>query len=74
MHRKPLGVKTPAELFEFDPAEWAAPDDDGSWRTPFTRWKAARHAWVEAHSDTPLGDMLDVLRGEVRVKRGLGWP
>ena len=49
--------------------EWAAPGDGGLCSL-FRRWQVARHAWVEAHPDSELGDMLDVLRGEVQVKRG----
>lgn len=48
----------------------AAPGDEGSWFPAFRRWQVARHAWVETHPDSELGDMLDVLRGEVQVKRG----
>jgi hypothetical protein len=70
MHRLPPAVKMPAELLAFRRDEWAAPDDGTSWALPFRRWQVARHAWVETHPDSELGDMLDVLRGEVQVKRG----
>jgi hypothetical protein len=71
MHRKPADVKTPAELVTFCREEWVAPDDGVSWGLPFRRWQVARHAWVKAYPDSELGDMLDVLRAEVRLKRGL---
>jgi hypothetical protein len=71
MHRRPPGVKTPGELLRFRRDEWFAPDDGASWALPFRRWQVARHAWVDTPPDSELGDMLDVLRGEVQVKRGL---
>ena len=71
MHRLPPAVKIPAELLTFCREEWVAPDDGTSWALPFRRWQVARHAWVETHPDSELGDLLDVLRGEVQVKRGL---
>ena len=70
MHRLPPAVKIPAELLTFRREEWMAPDDGSSWGPAFRRWQVARHAWVEAHPDSQLGDMLDVIRGEVQVKRG----
>ena len=70
MHRRPPDVKTPAELLTFRREEWVAPDDGVSWGLPFRRWQVARHAWVKAYPDSELGDMLDVLRAEVQVKRG----
>jgi hypothetical protein len=70
MRRLPPDVKTPAELVTFRVEEWAATDDEGAWGPAFRRSQVARHAWVEAHPDSELGDMLDVLRGEVQVKRG----
>jgi hypothetical protein len=70
MHRLPPAVKIPAELLTFCREEWVAPDDGTSWALPFRRWQVARHAWVEAHPDSELGDMFDVLRAEVQVKRG----
>jgi hypothetical protein len=71
MHRLPPGVKTPAELLTFRREEWMATDDESSWGPAFRRWQVARHAWVETHPDSELGDLLDVLRGEVQMKRGL---
>ena len=71
MHRLPPAVKIPGELLTFHRAEWAAPDDGSSWALPFWRWQLARHAWVETHPDSELGDMLDVIRAEVQLKRAL---
>jgi hypothetical protein len=69
-HRLPPAAKIPGELLTFRLEEWAAPGDEGSWSPAFRRWQVARHAWVGTHPDSELGDMLDVLRGEVQVKRG----
>jgi hypothetical protein len=71
MHRLPPAVKIPGELLEFSREEWAAPDDGTSWGLPFRRWQVARHAWVETHPDSILGDMLDAIRAEAQLKRGL---
>lgn len=58
----------PAELLEFNVEEWTAPDDE-SWHPAFRRWQLARHAWVQTHPDTILGDIIDVLLGETMVRR-----
>ena len=58
-----------AELVKFDADEWAAPGDQ-DWRQAFARWKTARRQWVKTHgADTELGDMIDVLYGEMQVRR-----
>ncbi len=71
MHLRPPAVKIPGELLSFRREEWVAPDDGPSWALPFRRWQVARHAWVETHPDSDLGDMLDVIRAEVQLKHGL---
>jgi hypothetical protein len=71
MHRLPPAVKIPGQLLEFRFEEWAAPDDGPSWAPVFRRWQLARHAWVQTHPNSELGDMLDVIRAEVQLKRRL---
>ena len=62
-------AQPPAELVKFDTDEWAAPGDQG-WQQAFQRWKVARRQWVKTHgADTELGDMIDVLYGEMQVRR-----
>src|SRR4029453_12240802 len=53
-HRRPVSAPTPAELLAFSAAEWAAPDDDASWRA-YARWQEARRAYSKAHPDSELG-------------------
>ena len=59
MHRLPPAVKILGELLKFCRDEWVAADDGSSWSPAFRRWQVAGNAWVEAHSDSELGDMLD---------------
>jgi hypothetical protein len=54
---------------DFDPKEWVEPGDQ-TWEQVFRHWQLARHAWVEKHpGESVLGDLLDCLRDEVRMKR-----
>jgi hypothetical protein len=69
-HRKPPSTQTPAELVEFDPAEWSAPAE-ASWQQGFSRWKTARRAWIDEHPDSTLGDLIDVLRVDLLTLREL---
>lgn len=71
VHRLPPAVKIPGELFKFCREEWVAPMMGrlGLLRFGVGRLRGMR-GW-KAHPDSELGDMLDVLRGEVQVKRGL---
>jgi hypothetical protein len=56
----------PPELFTFDPADWPAES--------FELWQAARRDWVKAHPGSPLGNMLDLLRGERKARAEYkGW-
>jgi hypothetical protein len=65
IRRLPPGVQTPSELSMFRREEWMA---HGSSRGPeFRRWQVVRHACVEAHPGSELGDMLDVLQAEVQM-------
>lgn len=67
-HFKPVPIEPRAELLDFDPAEWVTPGD-ALWASAFRRWQLARHAWVEKHpNQSVLGDLLDCLRDEVRMK------
>lgn len=66
MHRRPVRVPTPAELVVFSEEEWAAPDDEASWRA-FQRWQDARRVYGKAHPDSELGSVLDQVRFERRV-------
>jgi hypothetical protein len=59
--RVPPSTPTPGELTRFNPSEWAAPGET-SWQLGFSRWKAARRAWIDQHPDSTLGDLIDVLR------------
>ena len=52
IHRKPVRMATPAELLMFSEDEWAAPDDEASWRA-FERWKDARRSYCKAHLRLP---------------------
>jgi hypothetical protein len=69
VRRRPVSVAPPPELFVFNPADWpgACPDS-------FEAWREARREWVKAHPDSPLGNMLDLLRGERKARQEhLGW-
>ena len=74
MHRRPVRVATPAELLMFSEDEWADSDDGSeSWRA-VERWKDARRAYSKAHPDSELGSVLDQMRFEHQMRRGLnGW-
>jgi hypothetical protein len=68
-HFIPKPVEPPAELLDFDPKEWVEPGDQ-TWSQVFRHWQLARHSWVEKHPDeSVLGDLLDCLRDERRLKR-----
>ena len=73
-HRRPVSAPTPAELLTFSAAEWAAHDDGAeSWRA-YMRWQEARRAYSKAHPDSELGSVLDQMRFEHQMRRGLnGW-
>jgi hypothetical protein len=66
-HFKPVPIEPPAELVDFDPKEWVTPGD-ALWASAFRRWQLARHAWVEQPNESVLGDLLDCLRDERRLK------
>ena len=81
MRRRPPGVEPPAELFEFRLQDWPAGSGDpeplqmfepprSEWELAFSRWKAARRAWVAKHPNSSLGDPLDLLIGERRARFG----
>ena len=62
--RPPVSVMPPGELFIYDAADWES----------FEAWCAARREWVKAHPGSPLGNMLDVLRGDRKARAELlGW-
>ena len=63
--RPPVSVMPPPELFVYNPADWVS----------FEAWCVARSEWVKTHGrDTPLGSMLDVLRGDRATRKELyGW-
>ena len=64
VRRRPMSVMPPPELFVFNPAAWDS----------FDAWCAARREWVKAHPDSPLGNMLDLLRGERKAREEfMGW-
>ena len=73
-HRRPVSASTtPAELLRFSAAEWAAPYDEASWQA-YVRWQEARRAYSKAHPGSELGSVLDQLRFEHQMRRGLnGW-
>jgi hypothetical protein len=75
--RWPPSAEPPAELFEFDPADWPGsdvftdwPTEQPAWEAAFRRWKAARRDWVAKHPDSSLGDRLDLLRRERLARFG----
>jgi hypothetical protein len=77
MWRRPPGFEPPAELFEFDPADWPGsdvftdwPTENPAWEAAFKRWNAARRAWVAKHPNSRLGNRLDLLRGERLARFG----
>jgi hypothetical protein len=71
-HRRPVSVAVPAELLTFSADEWVAPDV-ASWQA-FSRWQDARRAYGKAHPDSELGTVLDQLRFERQMRRGMnGW-
>lgn len=63
--RPPVSVMPPPELFVHNPADWVS----------LEAWCVARREWVMTHGrDTPLGSMLDVLRGDRATRKELyGW-
>ena len=63
--RPPVSVMPPPELFVHNPAD----------RVSLEAWCVARREWVKTHGrDTPLGSMLDVLRGDRATRKELyGW-
>ena len=62
--RPPVSVMPPSELFLYNPADWAS----------LEAWCAARRDWVKTHPGSPLGSMLDVLRGDRATRKELyGW-
>ena len=63
--RPPVSVMPPPELFVYNPADWVS----------LEAWCVARREWVKTHGcDTPLGSMLDVLRGDRATRKELyGW-
>jgi hypothetical protein len=65
VHRRPpVTVAPPPELFVYDPADWDS----------LEAWCDARRTWVKAHPGSPLGTMLDVLRGDRATRKELnGW-
>jgi hypothetical protein len=68
VRRRQAPVTAPDELVVFDPVEWLSAEAM-TWAKAFRRWQLARHAWVKEHPDGDLGDLLDCLREEVRMKR-----
>ena len=70
MHRRPLGVPTPAELLVFRPDDWLPAVGDVS---PYEAWLIARFEWARTHPDdfSLGGDVLDMLRERVAYRRGL---
>jgi hypothetical protein len=56
-------TQTPGELHEFDPSEWATPEES-DWRPGYQRWKAARRAWLADNPNSDLGDWVSVFRAE----------
>jgi hypothetical protein len=69
VRRRPVSVMPPPELFVFNSADWP-----GAYPGSFEAWRAARREWVKAHPDSPLGNMLDLLRGERKAHEELmGW-
>jgi hypothetical protein len=74
-HLKPPVDRAPAELHEFDPAEWMTPEES-SWWPAYLRWRGARRLWSEEHPNGSLGDMVAMMRLEhtVRVEMKRAWP
>jgi len=75
MHRRPPSAKPPAELVTFDPEDWPhGPGEpaDVTWYPSFQRWCEARRAWLAEHPESDaLGDVVDLLNGEIQVQ--LDW-
>jgi hypothetical protein len=68
MHYRPPPAEAPVDLVAFDAVKWYTLGDTG-WIEGFRLWRQARHAFAEEHPDGNLGDLVDCLRGEVRVRR-----
>jgi hypothetical protein len=66
VRRRPVSAMPPAELFAYNPLDWP-----GAYPDSFELWCAARRDWVRAHPDSPLGNMLDLLRGERKARQEL---
>jgi hypothetical protein len=65
--RQPDEVPVPPELVKFTPEEWADAGDV-TWYPAYRRWGDARRAWGEDHPDSELGDPIDQLHAEMRVR------
>jgi hypothetical protein len=65
VRRRPsVSVMPPPELFVYNAAAWDS----------LEAWTTARREWVKAHPGGPLGNMLDVLRGDRATRKELyGW-
>lgn len=60
---RPEEAPVPEVLCRFVAGEWPGSD-------PWGEWTAARRAWLAEHGDeTPLGDTVDVIKGEIEAKR-----
>jgi len=63
-------VKILGELLMFRREEWVAPDEWDVLGASVSALAGCAACVGGTHPDSELGDMLDVLRGDVQVKRG----
>ena len=66
-HRRPAESPVPGELLSFDPAEWAASDQE-PWQKGWWSWRNARRSWAAAHPGS-LGDSIDRQTAELQAFR-----
>jgi hypothetical protein len=66
----PRGGPTPVELLQFRPEDWPPAEGelpDVAWGPAYVRWQEARRAYAPLHPNSELGDLIDMLREEVKV-------
>jgi hypothetical protein len=65
--RRPAETPVPGELLAFDPAEWAASDQE-PWQQGWWSWRNARRSWAAAHPGS-LCDSIDRQTTELQTFR-----
>jgi len=64
-----VGPPTPALLESYEEPDWTRPGDTAA--DAFTRWRAARKTWGDAHPGSPLADAVCRIRFERTTRHRL---